>query len=88
MEDAVDFKKIGENIRILRTTKGMNQQELADVIGISNSSISQYENGKSITIINYIKICDFFEVTLDELAGRYKSPMSKIRNALESIKDS
>jgi transcriptional regulator with XRE-family HTH domain len=71
MEDAVDFKKIGENIRIQRTSKGMNQQELGDVLGISNSGICSYEKGKSeIPLKYFFQLCDFFKKTPDELAGR------------------
>lgn len=38
---------IGKNIRALRTKKGMSAKELADLIGVKKSTISNYENARS-----------------------------------------
>lgn len=35
----------GERIKILRTRKGLKQKELAELCGMSESQIGQYENG-------------------------------------------
>lgn len=35
-----------ENLKRFRKAKGLKQKELADLVGVSESSISQYENGK------------------------------------------
>ena len=35
-----------ENLRKYRKAKGLLQKELADMVGVSESSISQYESGK------------------------------------------
>ena len=37
---------IGENIKSVRIAKKLSQQDLADLCGISNTVISQYENGR------------------------------------------
>ncbi|MDF9504642.1 helix-turn-helix domain-containing protein, partial [Bacillus cereus] len=36
----------GENVRILRTLKGLNMKELGDVLGVASSTISNWENNR------------------------------------------
>ena len=38
---------VGKNIRVLRTKKGMTQDELAEKLFVSRQTVSNYENGKS-----------------------------------------
>ncbi len=60
----------GSRLRKLRIEKGLNQQKLADMVGVSKSSISCYEketrSPKSETIIDFIQI---FGVNADYLLG-------------------
>ncbi len=60
----------GNRLRKLRIDKGLNQQTLADMVGVSKSSISCYEketrSPKSETIIDFIQI---FGVNADYLLG-------------------
>ena len=60
----------GDRLRRLRIDKGLNQQKLADMVGVSKSSISCYEketrSPKSETIIDFIQI---FGVNADYLLG-------------------
>ena len=41
----MDYQKIGNFIKELRTEKGLTQKELADELGISNKTISKWETG-------------------------------------------
>ena len=38
--------EVVENLKKYRKAKGLKQKELADMVGVSESSISQYESGK------------------------------------------
>ena len=38
--------KIGETIREIREKKGYNQEQLADIMNVSRTTISKIENGK------------------------------------------
>lgn len=59
-----------KNLRKLRMSKGMSQQQLADVIGTSQQSINQYENHNvEPDIATLIRIADYFQITLDHLVG-------------------
>ena len=62
------FDKI---LRLLRNEKGMSQQELADALGISKSSINMYERGERQPNFEVLEaIADFFNVDIDYLLGR------------------
>ena len=38
---------IGENIRRLRRSRGMTQEQLAEILSISNAAVSKWERGVS-----------------------------------------
>ena len=61
----------GERIRELRKEKGLSQIELAKNVGVGKSVISLWElNECEPTLSKLIALADFFDVTLDYLAGR------------------
>ena len=60
-----------ENIRSLRLDRGHTQKQIAQMLGISQNTYSQYEIG----VLNYpvdvlIKLADFYQVSVDYLLGR------------------
>ena len=58
-------------LKLLRTEKIMSQQELADALGISKSSINMYERGERQPNFEVLEtIADFFNVDIDYLLGR------------------
>lgn len=58
------------NVKHLRISKGMSQQQLADKIGVDRSTISRIENDETTTSIDdAINIADALEVSLDKLLG-------------------
>ena len=60
-----------KNLKSLRTEKGLSQQQLASVIGISQQSINKYENHNvEPDISTLIDLADYFETTVDFLIGR------------------
>ncbi len=42
----MNYREIGYRIQMAREEHGLNQKELADKLGISQSSLSNYEKGK------------------------------------------
>lgn len=64
---------IFENIRNLREDSDKTQQELADYLNIKQTTYSKYELGKvNIPIEAFIKLADYYGVTVDYLLGREK----------------
>lgn len=47
--------KIGAQIKTFREMKGYNQEELAQIMGITRSTISKIENGKFSITVDYLE---------------------------------
>ncbi len=61
---------LSRNIKKLRQSKAMTQEELAESLGVSFQSVSRWENGLSYPDIELIpEIAAFFEVSTDVLMG-------------------
>ena len=84
-------------IRDLREDKDLRQSDLAEMVGIDQRTISNYETGKSNPDSNaLIKLADFFNVSIDYLVGRVSSDfyasyekkkfIDKIQQSLEELK--
>ena len=58
-------------IRDLREDRDLNQETLAEMLGVRQTTYSKYELGKiTVPVEMLIKIADFYDVTLDYLVGR------------------
>lgn len=69
---------LGERIYEFRNEKNLSQGDLADRLDVSRQSISKWENNMAVPDLDkLIKLCDVFEISLDELTGREK-PQEKI----------
>ena len=61
---------LGENIRRLRAGKGISQVELADALGVTKQSVSNWENNNIQPSIDMLlKLAGFFSVSTDSLLG-------------------
>lgn len=64
----MDQDKIGKFILELRKEKNMTQQELADILGITDRAISKWENGRGMPDLSLIKpLCQELGITINEL---------------------
>ena len=76
---------ISENIKINRQLKGMTQEELAGVLGVSPQAISKWERGDGYPDITTLPdIAGFFEISIDELMGMSRENEN---NAMNKIND-
>lgn len=70
-----------KRLKELRQSRGISQQQLADVAMVSQQSINKYENHNiEPDITTMIRIADYFEVSVDYLIGR-----SNIREMADEI---
>lgn len=77
---------LGEKIYQLRTEKNLSQGDLAERLEVSRQSVSKWENNTAVPDLDkLIKICDIFEISLDEITGR-EIPTTKSINKIEEIK--
>lgn len=59
-----------KNLKELRIQAGISQQQLADVIGVSQQSINKYENHNiEPDIRTLVALADYFETSVDYLIG-------------------
>jgi transcriptional regulator with XRE-family HTH domain len=62
---------ISQKLSQLREAKGVTQETIAALFGLSNKTVSKWENGLSSPDLEYIPVlADYFGVTIDELFGR------------------
>ncbi len=60
-----------QRLRDLRNDKDMNQTEIAEVLGMSQTGYSKYETGENdIPTDVLIKLADFYETSTDYILGR------------------
>ncbi len=59
---------LNNNVKYLRSVKGISQQTLADKVGVDRSTISRIENGEiETTIDNAMKIANVLKVNIEDL---------------------
>ena len=59
---------IGDNLLLLRKTKGKTQEDVASAIGVTRQALSKWENNESMPdIINCVALAEYYGVTVDNL---------------------
>ena len=77
---------LGQKIKLLRTENGLYQQDLADILQVSKSTVAMWEtNKREPDLVMISKIASYFGVTVDWLTG--KSPFRSLQNATEFYED-
>lgn len=62
---------IGKNLRRLKKELNLTQEDLADVLNTSHSTISAYESGKTTLLTAFaFQICTKYRISLDWLCGK------------------
>lgn len=69
--NALDKILIGKNIKIIRMQNNLSQQDLANVLNTTKSTIWAYETGKTLILTAFAyQICAKYNVSMDWLCGR------------------
>jgi len=74
----IDLDIFYENLKPLRKKFG-TLEYVSNKIGMSKSFLWEIENNKKPSLVTFLKLCDFFELTPDELLGISKIKKTKIR---------
>ncbi len=77
-------------LRELRKEKNITMKKLGEIIGVAESTISLYENGKrQPDNVTLLKLADFFNVSVDYLLGRNnteKKPVLEDELKIKNVK--
>ena len=62
---------IGSNLKEIRKENNLSQENIANILNTSHSTISAYENGKTLILTAFAyQICIKYKISLDWLVGR------------------
>lgn len=69
---------LGEKLKEIRKSKKLNQAEIGNLLGVSNKTISKYENGeRNISTAKLLQFCKLFNITPNEILGVANKPQRK-----------
>jgi len=64
----VDREKIGALIRLMRKEKGLTQKELAEILSVSDKTVSKWERGKGIPDISImLSLSNIFGIEIEKM---------------------
>ena len=71
----MDQKKIGNLLKKLSSEKGITQEQLAEILNVSNRTVSRWETGSNMPDISLlVEIADFYDISIPEIInGERKS---------------
>ena len=79
-------EKIGKFIAQCRKEKNITQQELAEKIGVTNKSISRWENGKNMPDYSILKeLCNILDIDVNELLSGEKIKEKTNTNSIKNL---
>ena len=77
-------EKIGKFIQELRKEKKMTQQELADLLNVTDRAISHWENGRRMPDVSLFKpICEIFNISVNELISGERISLNEEKGKYE-----
>jgi transcriptional regulator with XRE-family HTH domain len=72
---------VGARLRDLREKRGLSQKQVSEKLGLSQSSIAQYESGKTeLTSKVLVLYSELYIVSVDYLLGLTDKPMNEHKN--------
>lgn len=70
MGERVTMTDLGIRLRELRTGTGLGLRAISDMTGVSAATISRAERGGDLMVSHLIALADFYDASLDDIAGR------------------
>ena len=79
--------RIAENIRAYRKQRGLTQEQLAEVLGVSVGAVYKWESRSSLPELRLImEMADFFDVSVDALLG-YRMKDNQLNATVERLRE-
>lgn len=81
----MDQEKIGKFIANLRKEQKLTQEQLAEKLGVTDKSVSRWENGKCLPDVSLYKdLCNIFGITLNEFFAGEKINEEKFKEQADN----
>ena len=81
----MDQEKIGKFIANLRKEKRLTQEQLAEKLGVTDKSVSRWENGKCLPDVSLYKdLCNILGITLNEFFAGEKIKEEKFKEQADN----
>ena len=78
--------EIGSRLKNARNEHGLTQEQVAEELGVSRQSISNWENNRSYPdIISVIRMSDLYSVSLDELLKEDKNMIRHLAESTDAV---
>ena len=78
---------IGQKLKNTRLTAGLTQESVAEKIGVSRQTISNWENNKSYPdIVNVIALSNLYSISLDELLKEDLKMVEYLKESTDVVK--
>ena len=69
----LNLQILGDNIKNIRKRNNLSQENIAEILGVTQSCIVKYEKGKIfISTENIYKLAKEFKISINELCGKTK----------------
>lgn len=72
------FRALGHRIRSYRTERGLSQEDMYSY-GFSIRHWQMIESGRPITVFTLLRICEAFDLTLEQLVAGLSAQLRKRR---------
>lgn len=80
----MDTIKIGKYLAELRHGKGLTQEALGEQLGVTNKTVSRWENGNYLPTVDVLQqLSEFYGVTINELLSGQKLEETEYKAAAE-----
>lgn len=82
----MDSKKIGAFLKNLRNKKGLTQEQLAEVFGVSGRTVSRWETGSNLPDLSMlIQIAEYYDVDIKDILDGEKESENMDKELKETL---
>lgn len=80
----MDIVKMGKFLKELRKEKGLTQEQLGEKIGVTNKTVSRWENGNYMPPVECLEmLSDIYQISINEIVAGERVVEEKIKEIAE-----